>query len=79
MARALSEIADEIKKEWRYPHFRAITYIEAMSHIKNLDDPYDIYYGYDIVHRFLATSGRWDGDKAKQIKAELRRILRVGD
>ena len=75
-ARPIYEIAKEIKKDWQKVYFGAKPYLDAMF---TLDKPTD-RYGFDsaksIVNYFLANASTWRGDKAKQIKAELKALIK---
>jgi hypothetical protein len=76
--RPLYVIANEIRKDWGTKvYFGAKPYLEAMQ---TLDKPTDSY-GYDsaksIVAYFLANAGTWRGDKAKAIKAELKKLVGI--
>jgi hypothetical protein len=74
--RAVSEIAAEIRKEWKSVWFGAVPYLDAMSVLKTVDD----YYGYDsgkeIITYFLANAQTWRGDAARRIKAELKQMIK---
>jgi hypothetical protein len=74
--RTVSEIAAEIRKEWKSVWFGAVPYLDAMSVLKTVDD----YYGYDsgreIITYFLANAQTWRGDAARRIKAELKQMIK---
>ena len=72
--RKLSEIASEIKKDWRNVSPYAKPYLDAMSAIDS-SDPAAKYYLDDaetIVAYFLSNAGSWRGETARRIKKELR-------
>ena len=73
--RALKTIAMEINNEWKKPYFGAVPYIRAMYSLESADS----MYGYDsarsIINYFLSNASSWRGDKAKEIKSELKLIL----
>lgn len=75
--RPISTIAREIADDWKKPYFGAVPYLEAMF---CLDKPTD-KYGFDdarsIVTYFLCNASTWRGEKAKAIKAELKKMFRV--
>ena len=73
--RPLFLITDDIRKDWILPNYAAQPYITAL---KQLDKITDIYYcdsGKKIVLGFLANAGTWRGEKAREIKQELKNIL----
>lgn len=73
--RYLCDIAADIKADWKKPYFGAVPYIEAMERLFNVGQN----YGYDtadsIIRYFLANAGTWRGEKAREIKAELKAML----
>lgn len=75
-SRSLSEIAAEIRADWKNPYLGAIPYLDAMSQLDSITD----YYGADdaagIVSYFLTNSRNWRGETAKRIKAELKAMLK---
>ena len=76
MTRDLSAIAAEIRRDWTKPYFGAVPYIEAMSSLSSARDPYGMDSGDDIVRYFLANAGKWRGDTARRVKAELKAMVR---
>jgi len=75
--RNLRTIAREIKKEWEKPYFGAVPYIDAMLSLDSVNDSYGFDSGKSIVLYFLANAGTWKGDKAKEIKKELKLIAGI--
>ena len=74
--RKLYEIANEIKSDWKRVNFAAKPYLDAMLSLESINDQ----YGYDdarsIVTYFLVNASLWRGEKAKEIKAELKGMLK---
>lgn len=74
--RAIYEIAYDIRKDWRNVNYGALPYLDAMSTLGDLNDR----YGYDsaktIIVYFLANASSWRGDTAKQIKKELKQLIK---
>ena len=74
--RALSTIASEIRRDWQKPYFGAVPYLQAMSTLNDMSQP----YGYDdaesIVRYFLSNATSWRGDTARRVKAELKDMLK---
>ena len=74
--RTLSAIANEIRKDWAKPYFGAVPYLQAMSTLDNINQPYGYDSGESIVRYFLSNATSWRGDNARRIKAELKEMLR---
>lgn len=74
--RKLSEIASEIRSDWRKVYFGAVPYLGAMETLSSIEDNYYEDSGESIVRYFLANAGTWRGDKAREIKAELKSMLK---
>ena len=74
--RPLHVIGLDIAMEWDGPHYAAVPYIRALCALEDIDD----YYGLDpaahIVRYFLANARTWRGEKAREIKAELKALLK---
>lgn len=75
MTRPLHTIARDIQRDWTKPNFAAVPYLTAMRALDNISDK--IYYDSadSVVRYFLANAGQWRGDKAREIKAELKAML----
>lgn len=74
--RKLSDIASEIRQDWRQVNFAAKPYLMAMMQLDSIHDNYMYDSGKMIVGSFLANSGSWRGDKAKAIKKELLAMMK---
>jgi hypothetical protein len=74
--RPISEIAMEIRKDWKKPYFGAVPYLQAMMCLNSINDLYGFDDAKTIVLYFLANAGTWRGDTAKKIKAELRSMTK---
>ena len=74
--RSLSIIANEIRRDWKKVYFGAVPYLNAMGDLNSITDRYGFDDARSIVNYFLANSGTWRGDKAKQIKKELKDMLK---
>jgi hypothetical protein len=75
-SRPLHQIAREIRSDWKPVYFGAKPYIEAMMSMDTIDDSYGMDDGHMIVRYFLSNAGRWKGDVAKRVKAELNQMLK---
>ena len=74
--RNLSEIANEIRKDWSKVYFGAVPYLEAMGTLNSINDYYGFDSGKSIVAYFLANAGTWRGDVARNVKKELNKMLK---
>ncbi len=59
--RTISEIANEIKNDWKKVYFGAV--------------PYGVDSADSILIYFLANAKTWKGQTAKRIKIELKNLL----
>jgi len=77
-ARPLYEIANDIRKDWGTKmYFGAKPYVQAMGTLTTIDQNYGLDSAKSIVIYFLANAQTWRGEKAKAIKAELKKIAGV--
>lgn len=77
-ARSVSEIAAEIASDWGNVNFAAKPYLEAMFSLDSISDMYYSDSGKSIVAYFLNNAGSYRGEKAKELKAELRAMQKGG-
>ena len=77
LARDLSEIAREIRADWKRPYFGAVPYIEALTMLHTMDDKYIYDDAKSIVLYFLSNAQSWRGETARRIKAELKQMAGV--
>ena len=75
MPRPLHEIAREIRSDWKPVDYAAKPYLEAMFDLDSVDDQYGADSGRYIVNYFLSNAGKWKGDVAKRVKAELKQMV----
>ena len=75
-SRSLSAIAREIYKDWKNVNYAAKPYLEAMSGMDSINDNYFQDSGRSVVAYFLSNASSWKGEKAKEIKAELKKMLK---
>lgn len=76
-ARSISTIANEIRKEWKKVHYSAVPYLEAMYQLNSIDDKYGFDDAKSIILYFLGNAASFRGPKAKEIKAELKKIAGI--
>lgn len=76
--RPLSEIASEIKKDWKKVNYAARPYLWAMGGFNTIDDTFGYDSAHSVVLYFLSNASSWRGDVAKRVKAELKAHLKGG-
>ena len=74
--RPLSEIALEIRRDWKNVYFGAIPYLDAMSQLTSIDDDYYADSAVSVVLYFLANANTWRGETARRVKAELKALTK---
>ena len=74
--RSLSEIAREIRRDWKNVYFGAVPYLEAMSSLYSINDNYYQDSAKSIVIYFLSNATTWRGETARRIKAELNKMIK---
>jgi hypothetical protein len=73
--RSIAVIAREIRADWKKPYFGAVPYLDAMCELNSINDNYNYDSGESVVRYFLANANTWRGEKARAVKAELKKIL----
>jgi hypothetical protein len=79
MTRPIFEIARDIRANWPKPYFGAVPYLDAMSSIDKIGDDYFSDTAESVVLYFLSNATNWRGEKAREIKAELKALLKARD
>jgi len=74
--RLLSDIAYEIKRDWKNVYFGAVPYLDAMCSLDSVKDMYGCDSGKSIVAYFLGNAGTWRGETARKIKKELNSMIK---
>jgi len=74
--RPISLIAQEIASDWKKVYFGAVPYLQSMSTINSIDDRYGLDSARSIVNYFLCNASTWRGQKAREIKKELKELLK---
>lgn len=69
----IREIAALIRKDWKKVYFGAVPYLDALSEVDSLSDPYYAEDGRTQSLYFRSNASGWRGPVAKAIKAELKR------
>jgi len=74
--RPIHVIARDIRNNWPKPYFGAVPYLDAMRSLDQITDKYGEDSGESIVLYFLSNAATWRGPKARELKAELKAILK---
>jgi hypothetical protein len=74
--RTLSQIASEVRKDWQNVNFAAKPYLDAMAQLSTINDNFYFDSGKSVVLYFLSNASSWRGEKAKEIKAELKAMCK---
>jgi len=74
--RPVYKIANEILNDWKAPYFGARPYLAAMLTINNELENYGQDTAKSIILYFLSNASAYRGDKAKQLKAELKNLIK---
>jgi hypothetical protein len=75
MTRSLGAIAQDIARDWKAVNYAARPYLDAMYTLNSISDRFYMDSADSIVRYFLSNSTAWRGDKAREIKAELKAML----
>ncbi len=73
--RTISAIAADIADDWKKVNYAAAPYLAAMFSLSYGDDRYGMDEGASICRYFLCNASTYRGEKAKALKAELKRAL----
>jgi hypothetical protein len=76
MNRSISTIAGEIKRDWLKVNYAAKPYLDAMMSLNSIDDRYYEDSAKSVIIYFLGNASSWRGEKAKQIKQELKLMIK---
>lgn len=75
MNRPINAIAADIAKNWHNVNYAAKPYLDAMFSLNSINDRFYMDSADSIVRYFLSNAKAWRGDKAREIKAELKGML----
>lgn len=75
--RSIAAIASDIYDEWGANVSNACRpYLTAMYNLDTIDDKYFADDARTVLLYFLSNAGGFRGDRARELKAELKRILK---
>lgn len=75
--RPLHIIARDIEKDWTKIYFGAVPYLQALKTLSTIKDDYGLDDAHTIIIYFLANAQTWKGEKAREIKKELKKIAGI--
>ncbi len=80
--RQISEIAREIRRDWKPVNYAAEPYLREMAGVSDISDP-DPDLGFSgsaqiFVRGFLGNAQSWRGEVARRVKRELNEMLKAG-
>ena len=75
--RPLYEIASEIQSDWQKVNYGAVPYLNAMHSLDSIDDKYMFDSAKSVVLYFLSNASTWQGETAKRIKLELKKMVGI--
>lgn len=77
MHRPIFQIAKDIKEEWGSKvYFGAKPYLEAMHFLSTTQDKYGFDDAGNILAYFLSNASTFRGERAKELKQEIKNILK---
>ena len=84
--RTIADIAYDIRRDWGNPvtpgskrkgiYFGALPYLNAMAHLGTIHDKYFLDDARSIVLYFLSNATTYRGQRARELKAELKALLK---
>lgn len=76
--RLISDIAKDIRAEWGAKvNYAAKPYLDAMRYIDMPGDDYGLDSAKEIVVRFLCNASSFRGERARELKGELKDIFNI--
>jgi len=73
--RPLYTIAADIRSDWKKVNYAAVPYLDAMQQLNSIEDNFILDSARSIVRYFLSNATTWRGEKAREIKAELKAMV----
>ena len=76
--RSISDIAVDIIEEWKLDkvNYAAKPYLKAMLSLHSINDMYYFDSADSIIRYFLSNARSFKGPKAKELKQELKNLLK---
>ena len=79
MHRPLKEIAADIYNDWENVSPYADAYLRPMLSLNQITEAYGVDSASYVVNYFLANARSWKGETAREIKKELKSIVKLLD
>lgn len=73
---SIAGLAAEIRRDWRPVNYAAKPYLENMFMFQHISENNGYESARSAVLYFLSNASTWRGEKAKAIKAELKKRLK---
>lgn len=74
--RPIYQIAQDIKDAWKNPSPYALAYLNPMLTLNSIEDKYFFDDAKSIILYFLANAQGFRGEKARELKKELKDLLK---
>lgn len=74
--RPIYQIAKDIKDAWKNPSPYALAYLNPMLTLNSIEDHYFFDDAKSIILYFLANAQGFRGEKARELKQELKDLLK---
>ena len=74
--RPIYQIAQDIKDAWKNPSPYALAYLNPMLTLNSIEDNYFFDDAKSIILYFLANAQGFRGEKARELKKELKDLLK---
>lgn len=74
--RPIYQIAQDIKDAWKNPSPYALAYLNPMLTLNSIEDHYFFDDAKSIIRYFLANAQGFRGEKARELKQELKDLLK---
>lgn len=73
---SISQIASEIRRDWKNVNYAAKPYLDAMGSLETAQDNFGFDSGKSIIAYFLGNASSYRGEIAKAIKKELNKRIK---
>lgn len=74
--RLISDVAADIRRDWKNVYFGAKPYLAAMASLSDKNSRYLAEDATSIVLYFLSNASTYRGENARKYKAELKEIIK---
>jgi hypothetical protein len=75
--RPIYAIARDVRKNWKNIFFGAKPYLDAMDCLDTINDKYGCDDAKGIILYFLCNASAFRGEKARELKAELKKLANL--